>query len=131
VRGLVRRSAPLAVAFALCLTALAGLPPGVAGLFAKVVVLRAAVHAHVTWLAIVAAVNAVIGLAYYLRVAGLAFSGVGDELEAPPVSVARSPLVASAAALATIGVVVLSIDPQPLLHAASMAADGLRRTVLP
>ena len=129
VRGLVRRSPWLAVVFALCLTALAGLPPGVAGLFAKVVVLRAAVHAHVTWLAVVAAINAVIGLAYYLRVAALAFTGVDEEGEPEPVPASRSPLVASAAAIAAVGVVVLSVDPQPLLHAASMAADGLRRTV--
>src|SRR5207302_6188372 len=55
VRGLVKRAPLTAVAFAFFLTALAGLPPGVAGLFAKVVVLRAAVHGHVTWLAVVAA----------------------------------------------------------------------------
>jgi len=74
VRGLVWSSPVVAVCFAFFLTALAGLPPGVAGLFAKVVVLQAAVHGHVTWLAIVAAVNTVIGLAYYLRVPALMFA---------------------------------------------------------
>jgi NADH-quinone oxidoreductase subunit N len=73
-RGLASRSPALAVALGFFLAALAGLPPGVAGLVAKVVVLREAVHGDVTWLAVVAAVNTVIGLAYYLRVAALMFT---------------------------------------------------------
>ena len=44
VRGLVYTAPVTAVLLAFFLTALAGLPPGVAGLFAKVVVLRAAVR---------------------------------------------------------------------------------------
>ncbi|MBV9293672.1 MAG: NADH-quinone oxidoreductase subunit N [Frankiales bacterium] len=137
VRGLVRRRPLLAVAFALFLTALAGLPPGVAGLFAKVVVLRAAVHGHASWLAVVAAVNTVIGLAYYLRVAAVLFTdapgdaAADDEANEQPLHRRRISAAGVAVALAAIGVVVLSIDPQPLLHAASTAAGGLRRTVLP
>jgi NADH-quinone oxidoreductase subunit N len=133
-RGLARRAPWLAVGFGLFLTALAGLPPGVAGLFAKVVVLRAAVDGHVTWLAVVAAVNTVIGLAYYLRVVGVLFSGVGEgeaEAEAEPVRVRRSTTVAAALVVTAAATVVLSVDPQPLLDAASTAAEGLRRTVVP
>jgi NADH-quinone oxidoreductase subunit N len=132
-RGLARRSPWLAAAFALFLTALAGLPPGVAGLFAKVVVLRAAVDGHVTWLAVVAAVNTVIGLAYYLRVAALLFAGAAedDEVAAEPVAARRSATVVAALAVTAAATVVLSVDPQPLLDAASTAAEGLRRTVVP
>ena len=132
-RGLVRTHPLLAVLFGLFLTALAGLPPGVAGLFAKVVVLRAAVHGHVTWLAIVAAVNAVIGLAYYLRVTALLFAPAGDDEARPalPVPVRRSLTVAGALGLTAAVTVALSVDPQPLLDAASTAAESLRRTVLP
>jgi len=126
IRGLARSSPWLAVAFALFLTALAGLPPGVAGLFAKVVVLRAAVHGHVTWLAVVAAVNTVIGLAYYLRVAAVMFSTDGEAVETlAPVDDAtrRRHLFTSAGIAITAAVtVLLSVYPQPLLDWASHAA---------
>src|SRR4051794_7073530 len=121
IRGLARTAPWLAVAFALFLTALAGLPPGVAGLFAKVVVLRAAVDGHVTWLAIVAAVNTVIGLAYYLRVAALVFAPRTRPTAARwqwPGHRAGAVALAITAAV-TIG---LSVYPQPLLHAAGLAA---------
>jgi NADH-quinone oxidoreductase subunit N len=129
IRGLARHSPWLAAAFVLFLTALAGLPPGVAGLFAKVVVLRAAVHGHVTWLAVVAAVNTVIGLAYYLRVAATMFSTDGEE----PVGVheddggRRHHLATSVGiAVVTAITVLLSVYPQPIFdwagHAASLAA---------
>jgi len=119
LRGLVTRAPWTAVAFGFFLTALAGLPPGVAGLFAKVVVFRAAVHGHVTWLAIVAAVNTVIGLAYYLRVAALMFAP-GDAAGAR--TGARSWPVAAGVAIAAAVTVVLSVYPQPLLHLAGVAA---------
>ena len=123
-RGLARSSPGVAVAFAVFLTALAGLPPGVAGLFAKVVVLRAAVHGHVTWLAVVAAVNTVVGLAYYLRVAAVLFAGAGDRGEPakPPLVVRRSTAVGAALAVTAGATLLLSVDPQPLLHWASDAA---------
>lgn len=65
-RGLVsgRPVAGLALAFALI--CLAGLPPGLAGLFAKVVVFREVVAGGLGWLAVVMAVNTVIGLYYYI-----------------------------------------------------------------
>jgi NADH-quinone oxidoreductase subunit N len=122
VRGLARSSPATAVLLAFFLTALAGLPPGVAGLFAKVVVLRAAVDGHVAWLAVVAAVNTVIGLAYYLRVAALLFADPHHEVarDAPR---RWSPQPAGAVALALTAVVTigLSVYPQPLLHAAGLA----------
>jgi NADH-quinone oxidoreductase subunit N len=119
LRGLVRRSPATAVAFAFFLTALAGLPPGVAGLFAKVVVLRAAVHGHVTWLAVIAAVNTVIGLAYYLRVAAVMFVPAEDD---DIVATERHWPVAAGVAVAAAVTAVLSVYPQPLLHLADLAA---------
>jgi NADH-quinone oxidoreductase subunit N len=125
LRGLVRQSPLIAVAFALFLTALAGLPPGVAGLFAKVAVLREAVHGHVVWLAVVTAVNAVIGLAYYLRVAALLFAGEAapadtEKPRRPVLSLATTGLALSLAAT-----VALSVYPQPLFHWAKDAAGVL------
>ena len=66
-RGWRRRSV-------LALAGLAGLPPGLAGLFAKVTVVRALLGGGAAWLAVVVALNAVIGLAYYLRVAAALFA---------------------------------------------------------
>jgi NADH-quinone oxidoreductase subunit N len=126
VRGLARRNPWLALAFALFLTALAGVPPGVAGLFAKVVVLRAAVHGGLTWLAVVGAVNTVVGLAYYLRVAAIAFEGVAPEGVPGPARAARVRVAVAVAALVTAA---LSVDPQPLFSAASHAASALGNTV--
>lgn len=120
-RGLVRSAPVTAVLLAFFLTALAGLPPGVAGLFAKVVVLRAAVNGHVAWLAVIAAVNTVIGLAYYLRVAALLFApGQGDA--APRLRWAGHRGAAVALALTAAATLALSVYPQPLLHAAGLAA---------
>jgi NADH-quinone oxidoreductase subunit N len=66
-RGLGRRSPWQGGALAFFLLCLAGLPPGLAGLFAKVVIFRAATADGATWLAVITVVNVVIGLAYYLR----------------------------------------------------------------
>jgi NADH-quinone oxidoreductase subunit N len=65
-RGLVRGEPGAGWALAFALVALAGLPPGVVGLIAKVVVFDAAAG-PVTWLAVVMAVNVAIGLVYYAR----------------------------------------------------------------
>jgi NADH-quinone oxidoreductase subunit N len=65
--GLWRRSPWRAGALALALTSLAGLPPGVIGLVGKVVALRPVVAEGWVWLAAIAAANAVLGVAVYLR----------------------------------------------------------------
>jgi len=51
----------------LALLSLAGLPPGVLGLVAKVAALRPVVTSELWLLAVVAAFNAVLGVAVYLR----------------------------------------------------------------
>jgi len=64
--GLVREKPLAGAALAFALLALAGLPPGIVGLFAKVAVFDAAAG-PVTWLAVVMAVNVAVGLVYYVR----------------------------------------------------------------
>jgi NADH-quinone oxidoreductase subunit N len=66
-RGLLREHPILATALALALLSLAGLPPGILGLVAKVAALRPVVTSELWLLAVVAAVNAVLGVAVYLR----------------------------------------------------------------
>jgi len=114
--GMVRTSALAGIALAFFLVSLAGLPPGVAGLVTKVVVLRSAVDAGLGWLAVVMAVNVVIGLAYYLRWTAVIFaipasspSKGGLETRAH----GRAPSVAVGLALAA--GVALSIWPQAVL----------------
>ena len=71
------RSSAFALAFALA--CLAGLPPGLLGLFAKVVVFQAPVEQGTGWLAVVMAVNVVIGLYYYLAWAASLYGRAGGD----------------------------------------------------
>jgi len=66
-RGLARDHPLTAAALAMALLALAGLPPAVVGLVAKVVVLRPVAGEGTWWLAVVAALNVALGIAVYLR----------------------------------------------------------------
>jgi NADH-quinone oxidoreductase subunit N len=65
-RGLIREEPVAGWALAFALVALAGLPPGIIGLLAKVVVFSTAAG-PATWLAVVMAINVAIGLVYYAR----------------------------------------------------------------
>jgi NADH-quinone oxidoreductase subunit N len=86
-RGLGRTEPLTAFALAFALACLAGLPPGLLGLFAKVVVFQAPVEQGVGWLAVVMAVNVVIGLFYYLAWAATLYARSPD----PAASAARPP----------------------------------------
>lgn len=66
-RGLVRRHPWSAGALLLALTSLAGLPPGVLGLIGKIVALRPVLSEGWWVVGVLAAVNAVLGVAVYLR----------------------------------------------------------------
>jgi NADH-quinone oxidoreductase subunit N len=117
-RGAGRRSPLVGAAFALALIGLAGLPPGLAGLFAKVVVVRALLTGGAAWLAVVVGLNAVVGLAYYLRVVGVLYRPA-DAVAVPP----RVPVpVAAVLAAATAAALVVGFAPQLVLSAASTAA---------
>jgi NADH-quinone oxidoreductase subunit N len=115
--GIVRTNPLAGLGLAFFLVSLAGLPPGVAGLVTKVVVLRSAVDAGLGWLAVVMAVNVVIGLAYYLRWTAVIFAR--PEATAPyqgrlDVNVhGRAPLVTVGVALAV--AIALSVWPQAVL----------------
>lgn len=81
-RGLGRTEPLSAFALAFALACLAGLPPGLIGLFAKVVVFRAPVEAGVGWLAVVMAVNVAIGLWYYLAWAAALYARAAEPADA-------------------------------------------------
>ncbi|MDO3684566.1 NADH-quinone oxidoreductase subunit N [Micromonospora sp. C28ISP2-4] len=114
LRGAARRHPWVGGAFALALIGLAGLPPGLAGLFAKVTVVRALLAGHAGWLALVVALNAVIGLAYYLRVTASLYATPAGAAAGRP---ART--VALALGVATAAAVVIGFAPQLVLDLAA------------
>jgi NADH-quinone oxidoreductase subunit N len=116
-RGVARRSPWLAAVLVIALTGLAGLPPGLAGLFAKVAVVRALLGGDAVWLAIVVALNAVIGLAYYVRVIATMFADPAGE-ETPAREATGWP-VAVAAGVAAVVAVLLGFGPQGVLELAA------------
>lgn len=66
-RGLLREKPLLGLPLLFALLALAGLPPAVVGLVAKIAVIEPVASAGLWWLAVVAAINVALGLAVYLR----------------------------------------------------------------
>ncbi|MFV8130645.1 NADH-quinone oxidoreductase subunit N [Streptomyces syringium] len=126
-RGLYARRPLAALAMGFFLLCLAGLPPGIIGLFAKVTVFSAAVDAGLGWLAVVMAVNVVIALYYYLQWTAVLFrapdEAAPDEAEAAE---GRHRLrvpapLATAIALAAVLGIALSGAPQLVLRFASGA----------
>lgn len=126
-RGAGRRSPWLAAALVLAFAGLAGLPPGLAGLFAKVTIVDVLIDQGWGWLAGVVALNAVIGLAYYVRAAAVLYSAaprvgvpVADPQLVEDVTQPRLPLARPVAA-ALIGAaaiaIVLGFAPQILFGA--------------
>jgi len=144
-QGAARRRPWIGAALVLALVGLAGLPPGLAGLFAKVVVVRSLLAGDAGWLAVVVALNAVVGLAYYVRVAAVLYapepaaSRAGDEAAASttppeaagpaarpdgsgsgPAAVRPAWAVVTALAVATVLAIVVGFAPQLVLSVSAM-----------
>ena len=117
-RGLYASNPLAALLLAFFLLCLAGLPPGVIGLFAKVTVFSAAVDAGLGWLAVVMAVNVVIALFYYLQWTALLFRAPEGE---PRRHRVPAPLTAALVLTGVLGIA-LSGAPQLVLR---FAATGL------
>ena len=86
--GIARRSPLLAVAQALALLALIGVPP-TSIFIAKLYIFSAAVKADLTWLAILGVINSVVSAYYYVRIIRVMFSQPAqsvDKISAPPAS---------------------------------------------
>jgi NADH-quinone oxidoreductase subunit N len=104
-KGLNQRSPWMAFLMMLAMFSLAGVPP-MFGFFAKVLVLEAAIHAGMLWLAIVGIVAAIVGLYYYLRVIKVMYfdkPAEGVELRAQPDGVLRATLSLNALVLLALG----------------------------
>ncbi|WP_410537193.1 NADH-quinone oxidoreductase subunit N [Streptomyces sp. KL2] len=123
-RGLYAAHPPAALALAFFLLCLAGLPPGIIGLFAKVAVFSAAVDAGLGWLAAVMAVNVVIALYYYLAWTAQLFRAPAPALAAAPAPAPVRVAAPLTAAIALTGLIAVGLSGAPQL-ALRFAADVL------
>ncbi|WP_208827898.1 NADH-quinone oxidoreductase subunit N [Streptomyces ficellus] len=134
-RGLYATRPGAALVMGFFLLCLAGLPPGIIGLFAKVTVFSAAVDAGLGWLAVVMGLNVVIALYYYLQWTAVLFRTPEGAPARPSVEERPTPAPTAATALAStpapvtvaialtaVAGVVLSGYPQLVLR---FAADTL------
>ncbi|MFF3685739.1 NADH-quinone oxidoreductase subunit N [Streptomyces sp. NPDC002187] len=123
-RGLYATRPLTALAMGFFLLSLAGLPPGIIGLFAKVTVFSSAVEAGLGWLAVIMGVNVVIALYYYLKWTAILFRAplpaAEEDAEPQPPARRRAPApVTVAIALTAAAGVVLSGYPQLVLRFAA------------
>jgi len=127
-RGLVHERPIAALALAFFLACLAGLPPGLLGLFAKIVVFVEPVRAGTGWLAVVMAVNTVVALYYYLTWAATLFARSPEEAASPqaqPGVRAASWPDQLAIGVTFAAAVVLSVTPAVVVDALGPAATLL------
>jgi NADH-quinone oxidoreductase subunit N len=113
LRGLGRSAPWRGAMLAFALIGLAGLPPALAGLFAKITILRALIDAGALWLAVVVALISVVGLAVYWRPLAQLYRTAPDD---PPIAstwTAYFPLV-----IATLAACALTVLPQLALDLA-------------
>jgi len=123
--GMVRRSPFLAVALALALVALIGVPP-TSIFIAKIYVFTAAVHSGLVWLAVLGVVNSVVSVYYYVRVIRVMF------LQEPPSPEGVSWSLPSKFALVAAGLAMLGLGIAPgILLVAAESAAGVLAGVAP
>ena len=112
----------MALALALALVALIGVPP--TGVFiAKLYIFNAAIEADLLWLAIVGVINSVISAYYYLKIVRVMYlEPPSDEEKAP-----SSPVFRLGIGLAALLVLFMGIAPGPVLKVAEIAVEALPR----
>jgi NADH-quinone oxidoreductase subunit N len=101
-QGFAHRSPALAVALVVCLLGLVGTPP--TGVFVgKLTIFSAAADGGYGWLVVIAAINTVISLFYYLRWVGPAFRDVETGATAMPEPWSRAAALTAASASVAVG----------------------------
>ncbi|GGJ94484.1 NADH-quinone oxidoreductase subunit N [Streptomyces camponoticapitis] len=129
-RGLASERPLVALAMGFFLLCLAGLPPGIVGLFAKVTVFSSAVDAGLGWLAVVMAVNVVIALFYYLQWTAVIFRAPETAEDGRPETAAPAPVLQPAGTLVALRAPAPVLAAIGLTAAAGVALSGAPQLVL-
>ncbi len=116
--GLSQRSPGLALAMLLFLLSLAGIPP-LAGFIGKFYLFTAIMEDGLLWLMVVAVLNSVISLYYYLEVVRQMYI-LPPKVEEPVPAASRA--LSGALIMAMIGVLLLGLYPTPLIELIEAAA---------
>jgi NADH-quinone oxidoreductase subunit N len=118
LNGFARRKPAGALAFAVFLISLTGIPPTI-GFVAKVFILQPVLDAGLVWLAVVIALNAVLAAFYYLRVVVHMYM---YDVEANAPRLLRADLLSAGLGIAGLAVVVIGIVPDGIYRWALQAA---------
>jgi NADH-quinone oxidoreductase subunit N len=113
--GLAQRQPVAAAVLSLYFLSLLGLPV-TAGFFGKFYIFKAAVNSHLIWLAVLMAINSIIGAYYYLRVIVVMYMREGSA-EAMAVPAVRFPVAVNVVlAVTAIGTVYFGLFPNQVLN---------------
>jgi NADH-quinone oxidoreductase subunit N len=113
--GLAQRQPWVAAALSVYLLSLLGLPV-TAGFFGKFYVFKAAVNSHLMWLAILMAINSIIGAYYYFRLIVVMYMRESSA-EAAAVGPVAFPIGANAVLLITVaGTILFGLYPNPVIN---------------
>jgi len=118
--GLARTHPAMALALAIFMFSLAGVPP-LAGFFGKFFIFIAAINAHAYWLAVIGVLASVVGAYYYLRIIKIMYFDAPAESFEPADSRAL-PTLATVAGVLTL---LFFLFPAPLIERANAAAAAL------
>jgi NADH-quinone oxidoreductase subunit N len=119
IAGLSKTNPLLAMAMAIFMFSLAGVPP-LAGFFGKYFIFLAAVQAHMVPLAVIAVLTSVVAAFYYLRIVKLMYF---DEA-ASPIDPLKDAGVKATVALAAVYMLAFTIWPAPIVDGALSAVDS-------
>ena len=129
--GLAKRSPGLALALAIAMLSLLGIPL-TAGFMGKLTVFREVLESTGSewlWLIIVAIVNSIISAFYYLRVILVAY--MRDEADQKPIQLLKSRPLAVSLVVATLLTLAVGILPTRALNASTKAGRSLATTTVP
>ncbi len=118
--GLAQAHPAAAFAMLIFLLSLTGIPPTV-GFVGKFYLFSAAIEKGFVWLAVIAVVNSVISLFYYMRVVMVMY--MRESPSRLPVN--RSLALTVALVLAVLGTLVIGVYPEPFLEAARASIRGV------
>ena len=118
--GLSRSNPILALAFAMFMFSMAGIPP-LAGFFAKYFVFLAAIQAHLYFLAVLGVLSSVVSAYYYWRIVRVMyFEDAVEGFDRP-----LDPTVAAVLAVSTAVITLFIFAPEVILGGAHLAAQSL------